>query len=108
MIAPNSVAFFTIGLESDNILVESLQVHTSDPKVPYQLLLFETDPSQLPGELSNEDLVQMNPVNQRLYTYPAGGPIPYANRDKTRQLHGGLCIGQRALLCECQVEMHPL
>jgi hypothetical protein len=104
MLAPNTGTFFTIDLESDNILVESLQVHTSDPEVPYQLLLFETDPHQLSGELDHEDLVQMNPVNQRLYTYPPGRPMPYTNRDKTRKLHGGLCISVRPMPVELLAE----
>ena len=87
-------------LESDDILIQSLRVRTSDPDVPYQLLLFETEPQQISGELSNEDVIQMNPVKQRVYTYPASGPIPYTNRDKARKLHRGLCISQRALLVD--------
>jgi len=100
MIAPNKGVFFTVELESDDILIESLQVRSSDTEVPYQLLLFETEPRQLSGESSNEDLVQMGPVKQRIYTYPAGRPIPYKNRDKMKKIYGGLCIGQRALLVD--------
>ena len=104
MIAQNTGVFFTIELESDDILIESLQVRSSDPEVPYQLLLFETEPRQLSGELSSEDLIQMSPVKQRIYTYPAGGPIPYKNRDKMRKIYGGLGIGQRALLVDLLAE----
>ena len=104
MMAANAGALFNIELESEDILVEGLQVRTSDPQVPYQLMLFESDPRRLSGDLSNEDLVQMNPVTQRIYTYPAGGPIRYVNRDKTMRLHGGLWINQRPLLADLFTE----
>ncbi|MFC2019518.1 tyrosine-type recombinase/integrase [Chloroflexota bacterium] len=92
-----TVGFFTIELQSDNVLIDSIQVRTSDPTAPYQLMLFESDPLQKPENWENEDSIQMRPVVQSTYTYPSYGPMPYTNRNKQKVLYGGIAVYQRPI-----------
>lgn len=97
---PGTGGFFHMNLEADSILIESMQAHTSDPAVPYRLLLFDSDPHQCPDKWEDEDSIQMEPVTQRTYTYPAGRPIPYVNRDKENKLYGGIIVYQEPVPIE--------
>ena len=84
-------------IERKSILIQSLQLRTSDPKVPYQLMLFESDPRKLVGRVEQEDMIQMESVTQRIYTYPVGNPLPYINRDGKKALHVAICVFARNL-----------
>ncbi len=87
-----SGAPFTLELESDSILIESLQVRTSEPEVPFRLMLFESDPRRITGNIENEDLIQMDPVTQRVLSYPTGKSMPYINRDGLGELYGAIYL----------------
>jgi len=88
---------FMAELDADRILIESMQVRSSDPSVPYRLMLFEDDPRKYTEDLENEDTIQMKPVKQRIYTYQPNSLVPYANEKKQGKLYGGICVYQRPI-----------
>ena len=92
-----SGASFTLKLESANILIESLQVRTSEPEVPFKVMLFESDPRKMSGNIGNEDMIQMDPVTQRVLSYPTGKALPYTNRDGLGELYGAIYLYSRPL-----------
>lgn len=85
----------SFNLKCESILIQSLQIRTSDPEVPYQLMLFECDPRKLSGRVEEEDMIQMEPITQRIYTYPHGNPLPYVNRDGGKNLHVAIFVFAR-------------
>ncbi len=87
-----SGAPFILKLESDNILIESLQVRISEPEMPFRLLLFESDPRNMGENIDNEDLVRMEPVTQRVLSYPVGKVLPYTNREGHGLLYGAVYL----------------
>jgi site-specific recombinase XerD len=89
---------FTLELGSDSILIESLQVRTSEPEVPFRLMLFESDPRKITGNIENEDMIQMDPVTQRVLSYPIGKALPYMNRDGLEELYGAIYLYSRPLV----------
>jgi len=93
-----SSASFTLKLASASILIESLQVRTSEPEVPFKLMLFETDPGEISGNIENEDIIQMGPVTQRILNYPAGKIMPYINQDGRGELYGAIYLHMRPLI----------
>jgi hypothetical protein len=89
---------FTLELGSDSILIESLQVRTSEPEVPFRLMIFESDPRKITGNIENEDMIQMDPVTQRVLSYPIGKALPYMNRDGLEELYGAIYLYSRPLV----------
>jgi len=87
--------FFTMALERHEVSIESLEVRTSDPSVPYRVMLFEGDLQGITGDYEQEDLLQMNSVRQRLYRYVPAVPLAYIDRDGENKLHGGIEIYSR-------------
>ena len=88
---------FDMELEASEILVDSLQVRSSDLEVPFRLMLFERDPYRDGFDANAEDMVQMESVTQRIHRYPAHGAAPYANRDGNRRLHGAVVVDARPI-----------
>ena len=89
--------YFALDLESSDILVESIQVRSAEPDVPFRLMLFESDPRPDEFEEEMEDMVQMEMVTQRVYRYPSHGATPYANRDGSPRFHGAVVVGPRPI-----------
>jgi len=89
---------FIMELVSPHILIESLQVRTSEPETPYKLMLFERDPEKISGNIVNEDIIQMDPVTQRLLNYPTGKVIPYVNQDGHGEIYGAIYLYMRPLI----------
>ena len=89
---------FTLELELDSILIESMQVRTSEPEVPFRLMLFESDPRRISGNIGNEDMIQMDPITQRVLSYPVGKALPYMNRDGIKELYGAISLYSRPLV----------
>jgi len=89
---------FVLPLQSNNILLESLEVRTSDPTLSYQVMLFETDLSEDTGPWGKEDLIQIRgPVEQRVFLYQPASPRPYVNRQKEKKLHGAIAVHERSI-----------
>jgi hypothetical protein len=86
-----------MNVESGNILIENLQVRTSEPEVPFKLMLFESDPTKLHENIENEDMIRMDPVTQRILDYPTGKALPYTNRDGLGELYGAIHLYHRPL-----------
>lgn len=84
-----------LNIKSRSILIESLQTRTSDVEARYQVMLFESDPRRMTVGVEQEDMIQMNPVTQRIYTYPTGSPLPYANRYGEKKLYIGISVYSR-------------
>jgi len=93
---PSSVTF-TLELTSASILIESLQVRTSEPEVPFKLMLFEMDPRKISGNFENEDSVHMEPVTQRMLDCSTAKLMPYINKDGREELHGAIYLYMRPL-----------
>lgn len=90
---------FTLELENDNILLESIVVRSSYPDGAYKLMLFESAPPDNPRNWENEDLIQMKEkIRRRVFThYFATGSSPYTDQDKSRKLHCGMVLSRRPL-----------
>ncbi|MFC1982930.1 tyrosine-type recombinase/integrase [Chloroflexota bacterium] len=99
-----SVAPFIMELESSSVLIESLQVRTSEPEVPFRLMLFESDPRKVTGNIENEDMIRMDPVTQRILSYPTGKALPYMNRDGLRELYGAIYLYSGPLIISISPE----
>jgi integrase/recombinase XerD len=92
--------FFAMELESNAIIIESLQVRTSDPSAPFQIMLYESNLVSTGIDWRVEDIIRMDPVTTRVYTYPVGQPLPYKNTDGSKKLYGGIGAYQRSLPVE--------
>ena len=88
-------ASFELDIKANDILIENVQIRSSDPKVPYQLILFEAESPEDPTNWECEDIVHVEQVRQRVFTYSPNAPLPYTDRNGNNQLHGGIIIGQR-------------
>jgi len=88
---------FIMELKSGSVLIESLQVRTSAPEVPFRLMLFESDPRKMTGNIENEDMIRMDPVTQRVLNYPTGKALPYTNQDGLGELYGAIYLYSRPL-----------
>ena len=75
---------------SSQILIDSIQIRTSDPAVPYQLMLFEETPPDSITDCENEDIIQMEETTQRVYTWGRGFPVRYLNKEGAKQVYGGI------------------
>ncbi|MFC1991458.1 tyrosine-type recombinase/integrase [Chloroflexota bacterium] len=93
-----SSASFTLEIASPRILIESLQVRTSEPDVPFKLMLFESDPGKISGNIENEDIVQMASVTQRILNYPIGKIMPYVNQKGRGEIYGAIYLHMRPLI----------
>ncbi len=89
---------FILDTLSSHILINTVQVRTSHPNVQYQLMLFEEIPPEEIGEWDNEDIIQMERVTQRVYTWGRGFLVPYRNREGKKQVYGGIGTGKKPTL----------
>jgi len=96
-ISTSACAYFIGDLEKNDILIISMHVHSSDPRIPYQVMLFYGDPPEDTMDWEYEDIIRMKPVRQRIFSYSPTNPLPYTVYGKNRQLHGGIVIGERPL-----------
>jgi integrase/recombinase XerD len=94
--APTGV-FFEVAIPSASVLVEGIQVRTSDPDLPFQLMVFENNPGQTNHDLEQEDIIQMEPVSRRSYNYSPGVPVKYINQEGSPKLFGAIVVYQRPL-----------
>ena len=60
-------------------------------------MLFEYDSRKMTGNIKNEDMIRMDPVTQRVLSYPTGKARPYANRDGLGELYGAIYVYSRLL-----------
>jgi len=94
---PPQSEYFTLDIKSNEILIESIQVYTTDPGVDFRFLLFPAKPPELPMEWDNEDLIRADWAKQRVYTYYSEKPLYYRDYEGSNRLHAGLHIGHRPL-----------
>jgi integrase len=97
---------FDVNLIGQPVLIESIQVRCSDVDMPYQLMVFESAATGFSTSPEDEDIVRMESVNQRLFTYAPIRPLPYDDRDGVQQLHGGLAVGGRPLRFDLASDPH--
>ena len=90
-------AYLTLDIEGNEILIESLQVFTSDPDIPFRLLLFAARPRDDILDWCAEGLLQSDLDTRRIYTYRPERPLYYRDYEDSRKVHIGLHIGQRPL-----------
>jgi hypothetical protein len=76
------------------VYIESLQVRTSDPGLPFGLAVFEHKP-ETGEEIEKEDVARIEIAKRRTVTWPAGAPFLYKNADGQNRLYGVLAIGHR-------------
>jgi hypothetical protein len=86
---------FTANLESGSIIINWVEVRTSDPNVPFQVMVFESQPPEDCSDWEQEDLIRSSLVNQRVYKYIPSLSWLYQNHEKTPVLYGGVVLGQR-------------
>lgn len=89
--------FFVVDTPSASILIEGIQVRTSDPNLPFKLMVFEKDPDQIDQDHEQEDIIQMEPVSRRTYNFSPGVPIKYVNQGGSNQLFGAIVVYQRPI-----------
>ena len=89
-----AVAGFVFKLPSPSVSIESLQVRTSDPDLPFRLVVFEHKP-ETGAEVEREDVAQMEMTRRRTVTWPAGVPVFYQNSDGLNELYGAIAVGHR-------------
>jgi integrase len=89
-----SMAGFVLNLPAPAVSIESLQVRTADPFLPFRLLVFEHRP-ETGEEIEREDVVNMEMTRRRTVTWPTGAPIFYQNNDGRNELYGAIAVGHR-------------
>jgi len=89
--------YFTLDIRTNEILIESIQVYTTDPGISFRFLLFPARPPESIMEWGNEDLIRADMAKQRVYTYYFEKPLYYRNYEESHKVHAGLRIGQRPL-----------
>ena len=82
--------YFAIDIECDSILIESIQVTTTDPEIPYRIMLFAKRPSKHISEWEQEELIGMEMKAQRVITFLPARPLPYTDIDRQKQLHAAI------------------
>ena len=88
-------AYTTLDIEADDISIISVQVFTNDPQIKYRLMLFAIKPPDDPNDWYDEDLLRMDMVAGRIFTYSPDSPLVYRDCNNSRKLHFAICIGQR-------------
>lgn len=84
-------------IEASDILIEDIQVYASDASIPYRLQLFACSPPADVYDWDEEDLIQMETVNQRVFTFAPAKALPYTDHDGLKRLHGAIEIGNRPI-----------
>jgi len=87
--------YTTLHIEADDIAIVSIQVFTTDPQVDYRLMLFAIHPPDDSMDWYTEDLLRMDMVAKRIFTYSPDPPLLYRDCTNSHKLHLGICIGQR-------------
>jgi site-specific recombinase XerD len=90
-------AAFSLPVEAASILIESLQVITSDIRLPFQLMLFTDEAVTDTSEWDARNILHNEEVTQQLYSYLPAGPLPYTNAAKTNSVCGAIVLGQRPI-----------
>jgi hypothetical protein len=67
-------------------------------------MLFESDPRKVTGNIENEDMIRMDPVTQRILSYPTGKALPYMNHDGLGELYGAIYLYSRPLILSISPE----
>jgi hypothetical protein len=84
--------WFDVELKASNIIIESIQIRTSDPAVPYVFILSESDPGNW-EEWEHRSMLPVSKVTQETFTVPLGANgVPYVNSLKQNRLFCGLVI----------------
>lgn len=96
--------YFAIDTESDSILIESIQVTTSDPDIPYRIMLFAKRPPERTVEWEQEELIGMEMKRQRVITFLPDKPLPYTDIDRQRQLHAAIEPQRRSMRSDLNLE----
>ena len=91
---PNTCLPFTIPLQAGNILIESLQVRTSDPEILYRVMVFAGEAADDPMEWRRRSMIPVEESKREVFTFAGAAPLPYRSAE-TSCLYGGLSIGQR-------------
>jgi integrase/recombinase XerD len=86
----------TLGLQSNAIQIDEIQIHSSDLSAPYKFMLFESDPNEKP-QWEQEDMIQMEEVQQRVFTFSPSRSLSYVDQDNGMQLHCGIGIFKRPI-----------
>jgi integrase len=86
-----------IEIAGDAILIDSIQVRSSDSHIEYQLSFFESEPPEDTTEWENEDVLKMGQVTGRVYTHSHNGPLPYTNQSGQSLIFGALAIAHRPI-----------
>ncbi len=89
--------YFTLDIRTNEILIESIQVYTTEPEISFRFLLFPSKPPESPLEWGNEDLIRDDMRKQRVYTYCPDKLLYYRDYEESYKLHAGLFIDQRPL-----------
>jgi hypothetical protein len=89
-----SATLFVVPLQDWNIAIDRIEVRTPDVLVPYQLLLFETDPGNDSGDWEYHDILRLDPFQGRLMAHTPPQPVPYRNADRKNIAYAALCVGQ--------------
>ena len=63
-------------------------------------MLFDNDPDAAGTSWEEEDIIRMQPVTTRVYTFPSAQPQPYTNALGEKRLYGGIGVYQRNLPVE--------
>ncbi|MFC1964821.1 hypothetical protein ACFLWG_02310 [Chloroflexota bacterium] len=88
---------FSIKLRANKVSIVNITVWISDQEVPYRLMLFERNPSEYSGDWSPMDLLQIEPVTQRIYIFSKWFPFPYVDRNNSQTLHGGIELHRKTM-----------
>jgi hypothetical protein len=82
---------FNIEVKTSRILIESLQIRTSDPEVPFRFILSESN-LHVCNDWEQRDMLQLPEISRETLTVPLGAVIPYMNRLRQTKLFCGLVI----------------
>ena len=77
------------------MLIDSLQVTTSDVDLPYQVMLFIEPADEDTSAWESRNILPTKEVRKQLYSHIPPGPVPYTNLAKTSVVYGAICLGQR-------------
>ena len=89
--------YFTLDIEGNEILIESIQVYTTDTRIGFRFFLFPARPPDSIEEWDNDDLIRAGMAKQRVYTFYREKPPYYRDYEGSNKLHAGLHVGQRPL-----------
>jgi len=60
---------FVLDILSNQVYINSVRIRTSDPSVPYKFMMFEDQPPENELDWHREDIIQMEKVEQRIFTW---------------------------------------